>query len=860
MKLEITNRLVGIVIGIWVVLIGASLAVNLAQIEHLATDLARVEANSYFEKDLVYRRWAAQHGGVYVPPTATTPPNPYLSHLPERDVTTTTGKQLTLVNPAYMTRQVYELAAEQNGVRSHITSLKPLRPENRADPWETEALKSFEAGRKESTAAATIDGKPFLRFMRPMITEPPCLKCHEIQGYKVGQIRGGISVSVPLDAYLAIADRQRSRLLAGHLIVGLAGLWGLWWFTRGIGRAQQKLRASEDMFHTMADWTHDWEYWIQPDRTIRYMSPSCLSATGYALDDFTRDPSLIDTIVHPDDRPRWNAHVRNHLCVASDTGVAEIEFRIVTRQGEVRWLSHVCRSISDANGRAQGRRASVRDITARKQAEAELEKYRHHLEDLVGERTRELEQARDAAEAANRAKSAFLANMSHELRTPLNAILGFSSMMQRSPHAAQGEADTLDIINRSGEHLLALINDVLEMAKIDAGRLRLEVADFDLGEMVRDVTDMMRQRAEGKGLYLRLDQSSRFPRFIRGDEARLRQILLNLVGNAVKFTQTGGVTLRLGVKENDSWHLLIDVEDTGPGIRAEDQERIFRPFEQIAEAAEQKGTGLGLAITRQLVELMGGSVGVESSFGNGARFRVELPVEPADPAAITGSRRGDEDQVVGLAPGHPAYRILIAEDQPENTLLLQRLMDRLGLATRTATNGAECVKLYQEWRPHLIWMDRRMPVMDGMAATRRIRELPGGQDARIVAVTASAFMEQRDEMLAAGMNDFVTKPYRLNEIYDCLARQLGVKYLYRTGEDKVPVAACTPTAERMAALPPALRQELRTALGQLDCERIGGLLNQVTQFDAELGRALSGLAARYEYQAILDIMGPSPAD
>lgn len=486
------------------------------------------------------------------------------------------------------------------------------------------------------------------------------------------------------------------------------------------------------------------------------------------------------------------------------------------------------------------------------------------IRDLTGMKQLEIakdmaENARHAAESANVAKSVFLANMSHELRTPLNAILGFSSMMRRNPHLSESEAKNLDIINRSGEHLLALINDVLDMAKIDAGRLSLEIEAFDLGAMVRDVTDMMRLRAESKGLFLRVDQSSLFPRFIMGDEARLRQILVNLVGNAVKFTKTGGVTVRLNVKENARRHLLIEIEDTGPGIHPEDQERIFRPFEQLAEAVEQKGTGLGLTITRQFVQLMGGTIAVESAVGKGSLFRVDLPVEPVDQNAIPEPRHGDEGDVIGLEPGQPRYRILIAEDQPENTLLLERLMDELGLETKTVENGVQCVQAYQEWQPDLIWMDRRMPLMDGLEAAGRIRRLPGGRAVKIVAVTASAFKEQQDEMLAAGMDDFVRKPYRFSEIYDCLARQLGLKYVYRTAEE-AQSADLAPTIEHAAALPTELRRELRIALEQLDHEHIGELLKQISEIDPDLGHLFSRFAARYDYQTILDAVGRIPAE
>jgi signal transduction histidine kinase/CheY-like chemotaxis protein len=478
--------------------------------------------------------------------------------------------------------------------------------------------------------------------------------------------------------------------------------------------------------------------------------------------------------------------------------------------------------------------------------------------DLIFRDLKQTEQAllraRDEAETANRAKSMFLANMSHELRTPLNAILGFSGMMRRDPQLGESQVESLDIINRSGEHLLDLINDVLEMAKIEAGRVKLEIASFDLGSMVCDVADMMRLRAEEKGLQLLLDQSSEFPRYIRGDEARLHQVLVNLVGNAVKFTRKGCVTVRLGVKQNARQHLLIDIEDTGPGIAAEDQQRMFKPFEQLAEGAEQKGTGLGLAITRQFVELMGGSVTVTSTPGQGSRFRVDLPVELADVADIPVARESAAGDVVGLVPEQPAYRILIVEDQRENQLLLTRLMDTVGLETRVAENGEKCVQMFQDWHPDLIWMDRRMPVMGGMEAARAIRRLNGGKAVKIVAVTASAFKEQQAEMLAAGMDDFVRKPYRFSDIYDCLARQLGLKFIYGATTAAAPAVPSTLTPAVLAALPAALREELRAALEQLDSERIDALLEQVRNINVNVAAELFGLAKRFDYPAILRLI------
>jgi PAS domain S-box-containing protein len=497
--------------------------------------------------------------------------------------------------------------------------------------------------------------------------------------------------------------------------------------------------------------------------------------------------------------------------------------------------------------------AIKRDISEIKRASDELRIHKEHLEREVQKRTADLVLARDAAEAANRAKSVFLANMSHELRTPLNAILGFSSLIRRDPQLSESQRDNLGIINRSGEHLLMLINDVLEIAKIEAGRQQVEIAPFDLGSMVREVVDMLQLRAQEKGLTLLLDQSSEFPRYIKGDESRLRQVLVNLLGNAVKFTEHGGVVVRLGVKSNAQDHLLIEIEDTGVGIAPENLERVFQPFVQVGENGEQKGTGLGLTITRQFVQMMGGTIDAESTPGKGSRFRVVIPVERASAVDKLRPQQEAPGEVIGLAPDQPRYRILIAEDQRDNQLLLSRLMTDLGIEVKIAENGERCIELYREWHPDLIWMDRRMPVMDGVETTRRIRRLPDGEQVKIVAVTASAFKEQQQEIFAAGMNDFVRKPYRFDEIYDCLARQLGVRYLYRSGAvENAPSVPLAP--EMLANLPGALRQKLKDALKGLDCERIADVLREVAKVDPELAQGLSRLAESFDYVPILNAL------
>ena len=392
---------------------------------------------------------------------------------------------------------------------------------------------------------------------------------------------------------------------------------------------------------------------------------------------------------------------------------------------------------------------------------------------------------------------------------------------------------------------------MLEVAKIEAGRLQLEIAPFDLGAMVQDVTEMMHVRATEKSLQLLIDQSSEFPRYIVGDEARLRQVLINLVGNALKFTQHGGVTIRLGTKKNHAnAHLLIEVEDTGPGIAPEDQQRIFEPFVQLGELADNKGTGLGLTITRQFVQLMEGKLSLESTTGKGSLFRIDLPLRQAQEAEITHLQRAEKREVVGLAPGQAEYRILIVEDQMENRLLLTRLMEAVGFQVNVAKNGQQGVELFQAWHPHLIWMDRRMPVMDGLEATRMIRNLPDGKEVKIVAVTASAFEEQRAEMLEAGMDDFVRKPYRFHEIYECLSRLLGVQYVYLDSPTSaVENVALTP--EMFSVLPKELRSDLEHALISLESERIALVIQQVAAYDLNLQKSLVDLAENYDYSRIL---------
>jgi PAS domain S-box-containing protein len=532
----------------------------------------------------------------------------------------------------------------------------------------------------------------------------------------------------------------------------------------------------------------------------------------------------------------------------------------VDEHGERNWME-TWKSPLIVDGRVVGTVGFSRDITARKRAEEELRKHRDHLEELIRERTAELTAAKEQADAANRAKSAFLANMSHELRTPLNAVLGFSQLMKSASDVTTAQKENLEIITRSGEHLLTLINNVLDISKIESGRVELEESPLDLRQMMQEISSLMGARAREKRLDFALAPSPDLPRHIAADGGKLRQVLLNLIGNAIKNTRTGRVTLRAMLTNRETperARVRFEVADTGPGIREEDRERIFFPFVQLGDRpSTDAGSGLGLAICRQYVELMGGEIGVAGEPGEGAVFHFEIPVTvlPSE-AAPAEPRRG---RVTGIAEGEPRYRILIAEDQPENRLLLRKLLEPLGFDLVEAANGEEAVALFQEWRPRLIFMDIRMPVMDGLEATRRIKASDAGAHARIVAITAHALEEERREILAAGCDDFIRKPYRDSDILDALTKHLGTRFVYDEEPPAAPFAASLDAAA-LAGLPDEQLQVLEQALVRIDIDAVNRAIEDIRTCNSPLAEALASAARELQFGRILRLIRSIPGE
>lgn len=486
------------------------------------------------------------------------------------------------------------------------------------------------------------------------------------------------------------------------------------------------------------------------------------------------------------------------------------------------------------------------------------------IEDISDRKAAELQlqQAKDAAVAGSRAKGEFLANMSHELRTPLNAILGFTQLMLMDKAVPTDQREYLDIINSSGQHLLALINDVLEMSKIEAGGLKLNEASFDLVELLDRLEATFRLKAQSKQLQLRFELASNLPRYITADEGKLRQILINLVGNAIKFTSSGQVVLCAEITAesskpdpNNLYTLHFTIADTGSGIAPEEIDRLFEPFIQTRSGQQaQEGTGLGLAITQRFVQLMGGKISVRSTLGRGSVFEFTILARSASIDALQPPDQVRSRQIVGLATNQSSYRVLIAEDQAQNRQYLADLLKTIGFEVRQAENGEEAIALWQHWQPHLILMDMRMPQISGYEATRQIKASVQGQAPIVIAVSGDVFEDDQAAMRAAGCDDVVQKPVQTEVLLTKLAQYLGVDYKYESSSDRMSIAPTESMQRELAAMPADWRAQLHEAAQGCSDRQVLELIKQIPVEKAALAEGLAAFAADYRFSDILDLI------
>ncbi len=602
--------------------------------------------------------------------------------------------------------------------------------------------------------------------------------------------------------------------------------------------AEEALKNTEEKYRSIFENAVEGIYQSTHDGEYLSANPALAQIFGYDSADelmFSIDDIAKEIYVDP--------HRRQDFVELMDTygTISGFDSQVYCKDGSIIWTSENARAVKDSQSRLLYYEGLVENITSRKLAETELQK------------------AKDAADQANRAKSEFLSNMSHELRTPLNAILGFTQVLARDSSLNSDHQDSLQIINRSGEHLLSLINDVLEMSKIEAGRATLNYGNFDLHHLLHSIEEMLRFKAKSKELNLTCEIGAEVPRYITGDEGKLRQVLINLMGNAIKFTDQGVVTLSVqSLSVNYNYHqLLFAVSDTGTGIASSEIDCLFEAFVQSASGQKsQEGTGLGLPISRQFVRLMGGDISVSSIIDLGTTFKFEIPVQTPVSTDIPTPELKSTRRVLGLAPNQPQYKILIVEDRPENQMVLCKLLEPMGFEVKVAEDGKQGIEIWEDWSPHLIWMDMRMPVMDGYEATRRIKATAQGQNTVIIALTASAFEEERSQVIAAGCDDFVRKPFQTELLFAKMGEYLGVSYVYEdipnSNLRSLP-SSCTQelSSQDLEFMPEQWREQIYLAASQLDEDQILELIEQVS--NGNLASGLRDLVTSFRFDKLISL-------
>ncbi len=655
---------------------------------------------------------------------------------------------------------------------------------------------------------------------------------------------------------------------------------------QSLKETQIELRQSEEKYRTLFEDSKDVIFRAALDGQIEEINPVCFELFGYTRLE-AKTMNLLSFYANPQDNKRFQ------LTIKQDDLVRDFEALLKHKQGHKLDCQITATLRYNDTGDVIGYQGIIRDITAYK-------------------RTLTLQKDKETADAANQAKSAFIANMSHELRTPLNAILGFSRLMTRNLDLTAGQKSNLQIITSSGEHLLNLINQVLDLSKIEAGRMTINLKLFDLHQLLADLEGMFRLRAEDKKVQLVFDLRPDIPRFINTDEIKLRQVLINLLNNALKFTEEGGVRLQVGILpssnrsqeelkslsplegiEGENLLLQFTVSDTGPGVTPAEMDKLFELFAQTEAGRQaQEGTGLGLPISRKIVQLLGGEFRVQSPAvssiitnkgGPGITFTFDIQVEVENVTTATSTQDAQAlglenfGRVIALEPEQPIYRILVVDDNLQNRQLLLELLTPLGFDLRQAENGQQAVEIWQDWQPHLIWMDMRMPIMNGYEASSQIKNKLKAQNpvpqntqpntaphtaeidlqTTIIALTASSFNEEKSAIMQAGCDDFLRKPFLEADIFRLMNHYLGVRYIYEKPIIASYVAIDTTvilTPANIALLPTDLRTRLAEAVDYGNISTMETILQEIQTHHPDLSLALKHHLDNFEYDEVLELL------